>query len=164
MADVSSSGPVFVCCVGIPWAGDLDFGPRFASRAAALPWPRDVVVEAAALAAHRLLHRLQELRPRHVVVVASHPRGDPPGTVRRFSLADLPESEDADVHARLGESASGVIDVDHALVVNRYFGTLPETTTVIEVEPAELAFGDRLSPAVESRFDEVLELVRRETV
>lgn len=152
---------IYVAGVGNPWLGDLDFGPQFIRRVAGLDWPPDVAVEDAATAAHRVLHRLQELRPDRVVFVAAFPRGDPPGTIRRYAI-EGPMASDEEVHARLGEAAGGVIDFDHTLVVTRYFGALPEDTVVIEVEATDTNFGIRFSPEVEGSLDRVLEMVREE--
>lgn len=152
------SGPILVAGVGNPWAGDLDFGPQFVRRFSALEWPPEVLLEDAAVAAQLFVHRLQELAPARVVVVACFPRGDPPGTIRCYAPHGPAPADE--VQARLGESVSGVIDLDHVLVVARHYGALPERTTVIEVEPAEQDFGTAFSPAVEAQFGPVLELVR----
>lgn len=166
-ADASHAAPwlgtarVFVAGVGNPWLRDLDFGPQFVRRTADIEWPPDVVVEDAAVAAHRVLHRLQELRPERVVFVAGYPRGDPPGTVRRVSPEELMPSEDAIVE-RLGEAAGGVIDFDHTLIVARHFGALPDDTVVVEVEAIDTSFGTGFSDGVEGSFDRILEMVCEE--
>lgn len=152
---------IYVGGVGNPWLGDLDFGPQFIRRYAALEWPPGVVLADAAEAAHRVLHQLREVRPHRVVFVAAFPRGDPPGTIRRYRI-DGPPPDPDDVQARLAEAAGGVIDFEHTLVVTRYYGALPEDTVVIEVEAVDQTFGERFSPAVEACFPKVLELVRGE--
>lgn len=149
-----------VAGVGIPWAGDLDLGPRFVRRFEALEWPAPVALEDAAVAAHVFLHRLVELRPERVVLVAAHPRGGVPGTVRRYRPTE-PLPPDDEVQARLGESAAGVIDLDHTLVVARFFGALPQETTIVEVEPHDASFGTELSDAAEAAYDAVLAHVRK---
>lgn len=153
---------VFVGGVGNPWLRDLDFGPQFIRRVVGLDWPPDVIVEDAAISAHRVLHRLQELRPQRVVFVASFPRGeDPPGTIRRYRV-EGPLPDDEEMQLRIGESAGGVIDFDHTLIITRYFGVLPDDSVVIEVEAGDTAFGTGFSPEVEASIDRVLELVREE--
>ena len=155
------SGRIFVGGVGNPWLGDLDFGPRWVRRYADVGWPEHVVVADAAVAAHRVLHMLQEVSPDRVIFVAAFPRGDLPGTIRRYRPEDLRLDPD-DVQARLGEAAGGVIDLEHTLAVTRYYGALPEDTVVIEVEAVHRTFGTTVSPEVESSFELVLEMVRRE--
>ena len=87
--------------------------------------------------------------------------GGPPGTIRRYKL-DLTPPDDEEVHERLSEAATGIIDLDHTLAVARYYRQFPDDTVVIEVEPADDSFGLGFSDAVEATVDEVLELVRRE--
>lgn len=154
-------GRIFVGGVGNPWLGDLDFGPQFVRRYADAGWPEHVVVEDAAAAAHRVLHQLQDVAPDRVIFVAAFPRGDPPGTIRRYRL-DGPAPDPDEVSARLGESAGGVIDFDHTLIVARHYGALPEDTVVIEVEAVDEAFGTTFSEAVEASFEPVLAMVREE--
>ncbi len=152
---------VVVLGVGNPWSGDLDFGPQFIRRYGGLDWPPHVMLLEGALAAQRVLHLLQDLRPARLVIVAAYPRGEAAGTIRRYHVGGPPPA-DAEVHARLGESAAGVIDLDHILAVNRFYGTIGEHTTVIEVEAVDPGFGTSFSPRVEASFEEVLELVQRE--
>ncbi len=152
---------VLVAGVGNPWLRDLDFGPQFIRRVADLEWPEGTAIEDASYSAHRVLHLLQELNPQRVVFVSGFPRGDAPGTVRRY-LADGPLPDDEEVQARLGEAAGGVIDFDHTLIVTRYFKALPEDTVVIEVEAGDTSFGTGFSEEVERSMDRVIELVREE--
>jgi hydrogenase maturation protease len=150
---------VLVGGVGIPWAGDLDFGSRFVEHARTLRWPEDVEILDLALSGHRVLHLLRDLDPVAVILVAAYPRGGPPGTVRAYR-PDGPLPSEEEIQERLGESASGVIDLDHVLVVARWYGALPADALVIEVEPEMTSFADELSPVVTSRMEEVLRLVR----
>ncbi len=148
--------------IGLPWLRDLDFGTQFVRRVEDMAWPDDVVLEDLSYAAHRVLHRLEELRPAKVVLVGAFPRDvDPPGTVRRYEL-DLTPPDGAEVHERLTEAIGGVIDLDHTLAVVRYWHGFPEGTVVIEVEPADMAFGLGFSDPVEVAVGEVLDLVRYE--
>ncbi|MFN2606809.1 MAG: hydrogenase maturation protease [Acidimicrobiales bacterium] len=156
------SARVLVGGIGLPWLRDLDFGTQFVRRIEDLDWPPDVLVEDLSYAAHRVLHRLQELRPEKVVLVGAMPRDvDPPGTIRRYVLDLTPPSEE-EVNDRLGEAVGGIIDLDHTLAVVRYWKGFPEGTVVIEIEPGDRAFGLGFSAEVEARVDEVLALVRSE--
>ncbi|MFT4866153.1 MAG: hypothetical protein ACI8RE_002350, partial [Ilumatobacter sp.] len=69
---------------------------------------------------------------------------------------------DEEVHDRLAESVGGVIDLDHTLAVCRYWSALPPDTTIIEVEPADSAFGWGFSESVEAAVTVVLDRVRTE--
>lgn len=158
----TDAAPVLVGGIGLPWLRDLDFGTQFVRRVEALDWPDNVLVEDLSYAAHRVLHRLQEVAPRKVVLVGAMPRDmDPPGTVRRYVL-DLTPPSDEEVHDRLGEAVGGIIDLDHTLAVVRYWKGFPPDTVVIEVEPADRSFGLGFSDEVEAAVDQVLAMVRDE--
>ncbi len=148
--------------VGLPWLRDLDFGTQFIRRVEGEAWPGDVILDDLSYSAHRVLHRLQEVRPDRVVLVGAMPRDvDPPGTVRRYTL-DLTPPSDEEVTERLGEAVGGIIDLDHTLAVVRYWKGFPADTVVIEVEPADRAFGLGFSPEVERVVDDVAAMVREE--
>ncbi len=153
---------VLVGGLGIPWLRDLDFGTQFLRRVEHLDWPDDVVLEDLSYSAHRVLHRLQELRPHKVVLVGAMPRDvDPPGTIRRYDLDLTPPAEE-EVADRLGEAVGGIIDLDHTLAVVRYWKGFPPDTVVIEVEPGDRAFGLGFSAEVEAQVDTILAMVREE--
>jgi hydrogenase maturation protease len=159
---MTSPGCVLVGGVGLPWLRDLDFGTQWIRRVEHLSWPEGVVVEDLSYAAHRVLHRLQELEPDKVVLVGAMPRDvDPPGTVRRY-LLDLTPPPPEEVHERLTEAVGGIIDLDHTLAVVRHWKGFPEGTVVIEVEPGDRSFGLGFTDEVESCVGAVLAMVREE--
>lgn len=148
--------------IGLPWLRDLDYGTQWINRALDLDWPDGVIVEDMSYAAHRVLDRLKEIRPSKVILVGCMPRHtDPPGTIRRYNL-DLTPPSDGEVQDRLGDSATGIIDLDHTLAIARYYRQFPDETIVIEVEPEDDTFGLGFSDVVEATVDEVLRLVRQE--
>ena len=156
------TGTIFVGGVGLPWLRDLDFGTQFINRFEHEPWPDHVLLEDLSFAAHRVMHRLQEIVPTKVVLVGAMPRDiDPPGTIRRYQL-DLTPPPPEEVAERLGEAVGGIIDLDHTLAVVRHFKALPEDTVVVEVEPADRSFGLGFSDPVEQAVEEVLRIVREE--
>ncbi len=156
-------GCTLVGGIGLPWLRDLDFGTNWLARAATLSWPDDVVLEDLSYAAHRAMHRLQELQPARVVLLGCMPRGeDPAGTIRRYALAELDEPDPDEVHERLGEAVGGIVDLDHTIAVCRHWQALPHDTVVIEVEPAESEFGWGFSQPVEDAVSKVLDMVRYE--
>lgn len=169
-AQVRSGGLVGPGCtlvggIGLPWLRDLDFGTNWLARAASLPWPDGVVLEDLSYGAHRVMHRLEELRPGRVVLIGCMPRGaDPAGTVRRWSPAEAPPPDPAEVHERLAEAVGGIIDLDHTIAVCRHWEALPADTTVIEVEPAESHFGLGFSAPVTEAVDRVLDMVLDEVL
>ncbi|MDQ3145675.1 MAG: hydrogenase maturation protease [Actinomycetota bacterium] len=156
------TGSILIGGIGLPWLRDLDFGTQFINRVEHEAWPDNVRLEDLSYAAHRVLHRLQEVMPSKVVLVGAMPRDvDPPGTVRRYTL-DLRPPPPEEVHERLGEAVGGIIDLDHTLAVARHWRALPADTTVIEIEPEDRSFGLGFSDPVEQAVDEVLRLVRME--
>jgi hydrogenase maturation protease len=153
---------VLVGGIGLPWLRDLDFGTQFIRRVEHLPWPDGVVVEDLSYAAHRVLHRLQELCPDKVVLVGAMPRDvDPPGTIRRY-LLDLTPPPPDEVHERLTEAVGGIIDLDHTLAVVRHWQGFPPGTVIIEVEPGDRSFGLGFTDEVEASVESVLAMVREE--
>ena len=156
------TGPVLVGGIGLPWLRDLDFGTQFIVRFEHEHWPDGVLLEDLSYAAHRVLHRLQEIVPSKVVLVGAMPRDvDPPGTIRRYPL-DLTPPPPQEVHERLTEAVGGIIDLDHTLAVVRHWHGFPTDTTIIEVEPEDRSFGEGFSDPVEGAVGEVLRLVREE--
>lgn len=144
---------------GVPGLRDLDFGRNFVSYSEHLDWPDDVVVEEIPSSALLVLHRLQELRPAKLVIVAAASRGpDRPGSVRRYHLLDPPA---VDVHEQGADALTSEVDLDHSLALARQWGALPETV-VIEVEPAETTLGLGFSEEVGAAIDRILALVREE--
>lgn len=156
------TSPIVIAGVGNPWLGDLDFGPQFLRRYLDVDWPEGVHLVDGATAAHRFLHELQAIEPARVILVTAFPRGDDPGTVRRYKVEHTEELDPEDVAGRLGEAAGGVIDFDHTLIVARYYSALPDDTMAIEVEAVDESFGDTFSPDVEASFEPVLKMVWEE--
>lgn len=153
---------ILVGGIGLPWLRDLDFGTQWIELAGRETWPEGVLLEDLSYGAHRVMHRLQELEPTRVVIVAAMPREvDPPGTIRRYRLdPEAPPMEE--VHDRLTEAVMGIIDLDHTLAVCRHWRAFPTDTVVIEVEPADRAFGLGFSEPVEATVAPVLAMVREE--
>ncbi|MGI9576578.1 MAG: hypothetical protein ACR2OH_00065 [Microthrixaceae bacterium] len=159
----ASPGCTLIGGVGLPWLRDLDFGTNWLARAADLSWPDDVVLEDLSYSAHRVMHRLEELRPGRVILLGCMPRGsDPPGTIRRYQVSESVRPSPEEVHERLAESVGGVIDLDHTLAVCGHWGVLPPDTVIIEVEPADREFGWGFSQPVEEAVASVLTMVQEE--
>lgn len=152
---------VMVGGIGLPWRRDLDIGRLLVGEIVGEEWAQGVLVEDLSYSAHRVMHTLQIHQPDKLILVGSVSRGvDPPGTIRRYK----PQLEftDEDVVAMLGEAVGGIIDLDHMLIVNDYFGTLPEDTVVIEIETGDEAFGVGYSTEVDAAIPEVRDLIKAE--
>ncbi len=154
-------GCTLVGGIGLPWLRDLDFGTNWLARAAELTWPDNVVLEDLSYSAHRVLHRLQELEPGHVILLGCMPRYvDPAGTIRQYRLGDVAPADQEEVHERLAEAVGGIIDLDHTIAVCRHWGALTDDTVIIEVEPEDREFGWGFSGPVEEAVNDVVERVR----
>ena len=153
---------VLIGGVGVPWRRDLDLGRILVADLARGHWPEGVVVEDMSYSAHRVMHTLEALDPHKLILVGATERGREPGTVDRYRIEDLPPLDADDVVARLGESVGGVIDLEHVIVVNRWFGTFPDDTVVIEIETGDQSFGTGYSEAVHAALGRILEIVREE--
>ncbi len=147
--------------IGLPWRRDLDIGRMLIGEMELDIREGSVIVEDLSYSAHRVMHTLQEHQPDRLILVGSMHRGsDPPGTIRTYRpTADFTED---DVIAMLGEAVGGIIDLDHTLVVNQYFGALPEDTVVIEIETGDEAFGVRYSDEVEAALPAIRAAVMAE--
>jgi hydrogenase maturation protease len=147
---------------GVPGQRDLDFGRQVIRYLEPFRWPQGVIIEDLSYSAHLVLHRIQELRPRKLVVVAAVARGtDPPGTVRRPSVDRTSPSAET-VHQALAQSVGGAVDFDHTLAVLRHWGGLPPETVLVEVEPADDSFGPGFSDELGPCLDRVLAIVQDE--
>lgn len=148
--------------VGLPWRRDLDLGRLLLDELRAETLPAGVLVEDLSYSAHRVMHTLEELQPRRLILVGATSRGRAPGEVTRYRLDFDQPLDEQEVIDRLGESVGGVIDLDHVIVVNRHFGTLPRDTVVIDVEAGDQAFGTGYSDAVHAAIPLILRLIREE--
>ena len=131
-----------------------DFGP-------------DVVLEDVSYNPIALVQWLEEQsqhsRFERVILVAGVERtGRTPGTVTAYDWDGVLPSDDLIQHA-ITEAVTGIISLDNTLVIAGYFRALPAAVTIVEVEPAEHAFGFELSPPVERAVASVSTLIR-ETV
>lgn len=154
---------VLVGGIGLPWRRDLDLGRLLVEQLASADLGHGVTVEDLSYSAHRVMHTLEDLRPERLILVAATSRGREPGEIVRYPVDFSVPVDPDDVAIRLGESVGGVIDLDHILVVNRHFETLPRDTVVIEIEAGDESFGTGFSGPVEAVVPRILDLIRQET-
>ena len=110
-----------------------------------------------------LSQNLQEREPYdRVVIVGAISRGRRPGTVTAYRWdGELPDSEE--IQARVSEAVTGVISLDNHLIVCGALGGLPDDVRIIEIEPASEDWGEELTPELEQRMPEILEVVWNST-
>jgi hydrogenase maturation protease len=119
----------------------------------------DVSVEDLSYHPVGLHHNLLERQPYdRLVLVGAVRRGRAAGTIESYRWdGRLPGSEE--VQARMNEAVTGVISLENTLIVCGALGSLPDDVRLVEVEPADEAWGEGFSPELEERLDEVLEAV-----
>lgn len=104
--------------------------------------------------------RIRDARYERIIFVTAIKRGRAGGSLS-VSRPDgpLPPEE---VQARIGELAMGAIHLGHLLAMCRYYHTLPEDVTVIEVEPVWETWGEAFSPEAQGAMVEALRLIENE--
>ncbi|MBI2323214.1 MAG: hypothetical protein HYU88_14245 [Chloroflexi bacterium] len=150
-----ASKSILIAGVGYGNLRDLSLGPLLVERLRRRAWPEGVVVEDLSFGAVAALHWLQAHAPFDAAVfLAGVPRGRPPGSIHRYEWAPEPVAT-AELHARVAEGVTGVIDLEALLAVAGAFAALPRRVLVIEVEPRDREWGPALSPGVETAAAEI---------
>jgi len=107
-----------------------------------------------------IMHSLDERQPYdRMVFVAGAKRGGEPGRISRYQWQGQLPNED-EIHQRVTEAATGVIDLENLLIVATYFKKLPADVLVFEVEAADDSFGEEMTPTVERVIPELIEQLR----
>jgi len=152
---------VFVGGVAELWQGDLDLGRRAIEVLAAEDFGAGVIVEELSYGAVAVAQRLEDLRPRALVLVGAAERGRPAGTVERRVVGGraLPHAE---AQIAVGDAVTGYVSIDLVVDVASALGALPEDAVAIEVEPAATGPSEELSPEAAAGLEHALELVKAE--
>ena len=90
-----------------------------------------------------------------LIVVDAVKAGNEPGTIYRFS----PDNLDLDPTSHLSLHEIGVLD---NLKTMALLDRLPKSTVIIGIEPKTIEFGLDLSPEVEEKLPEIIDLVLKE--
>ena len=139
-----SSVSVNIVGVGNVLMGDDGVGPEAVARLAAHRLPPGVAVHDAGLAVGDVLCRLDPAEA--LVLIDAVEGGGPPGTVYRFGwdvLAPAPAEG-------TGPMSLHDLSVGPALQLEALAGRVFADVTVFGVEPAVVAWGEPLSPAVDA--------------
>lgn len=142
--------------VGYPDLADISVSWSVIAALERRPLPAGVVAEDISYNPVAVGQRLDDEPPAErfglVVVVSAVARGRVPGTVTAYRWdGGLPDH--ADVHRAVTDAVTGIIHLDNTLIVTKQFGALPARVAVLEIEPHVEAFGEPLSPVVESACD-----------
>lgn len=150
---------VLVGGVGELFQGDLDVGRRAVQRLAAEDLGADVLVEDLCYGAVAVVLRLQELRPRALVLVAAVQRGRAPGAVEVRAVAPSARSA-AELQAAVGDAATGYVTLDLLVDVATALHALPGEVVAVEVEPASTGPSEELSPLGAAALEQAVGLAR----
>lgn len=154
-------GPVLVGGVAELYQGDLDLGRRAVEALAAEELGEGVLVEELSYGAVAVAQRLEELRPRALVLVGAAARGRTPGTVERRPLGAEPLPP-AEAQLAVGDAVTGYVSIDLLARVAQALGALPPDAVAVEVEPESTGASETLTAAAEAGLARALELVRAE--
>ena len=152
---------VLVGGVGQLYQGDLDLGRRAVERLAAEPLGPGVLVEDLHYGAVAVAQRLEDVRPRALVLIGAAERGRAPGTLERRVVVRVDRSP-SELQASVGDAVTGYVTIDLVVEVAYALGALPPHTVVVEVEPVLRGPAADLSERGSELLDEVLAIVRDE--
>lgn len=148
---------VLVGGVGELFQGDLDIGRRVAERLAVERLGPGVAVEDLSYGAVAVVQRLQELRPRTLVLVGAARRGRAPGEVQVTEVAP-PALSNAQLQAAVADAVTGYVTIDLLVEVAAALGALPARVVAVELEPVLTEASEALSPAGEAALERLVAL------
>lgn len=166
----SNDAPVLVAGVGYPLLSDLSFGTVVAHRVTDWDLP-DVAV---ADLSHTPLAAYQTVSDgdfETILLVGAEKRGgelndgtpsDDPGAIHEYG-PDAVEIPGDRLTELVGQTAMGFNTLENVVIVTRAFGSFPEDTLVIAVEPEYDSWGmavEEFSDPVQAALEPVLERVR----
>ncbi len=147
--------------VGYSDLRDLSFGPRLVERLRVEAWPDDVEIQDLSYGPLAVVQWLQDEPGRfdRMVLAGAVERGRTPGALVTQAWVRRERSPD-EVQERIAEAVTGVIGLENLLVIADWFGVLPVDTSVIELEPVELEWGEELSPVGAERIEAAVSWIR----
>ena len=149
--------PLIACGLGNPLLRDEGIGIRLvrslSERAAGIPRTR-IEFRDLGTAGFALLHALADRQI--AVIIDCAFMGLEPGTMKRFRPADARSRRPPGIEA--GHQG----DVLRILTLLETLGQAPEQVILYGIEPKDIRPGTALSPELESRMDEYLEILRRD--
>lgn len=150
--------------VGYPDLSDHSLSWAVVNRLEARALPAGVVVEDVSYnpvaVAQRLDDEPDDDRYGVLVLVSAIARGRQPGTITTYRW-DRQLPSDEEIQLAVTDAVTGIIFLDHTLVVTRHLGALPDQVVVVEVEPLVEAFGAPMSAPVAEGLDTVCDLAVR---
>jgi hydrogenase maturation protease len=152
---------MLIAAVGYEHLRDLSLGPMVIAQLQKELWPPGVELEDLSYGPIGVMQTLDE-RPAYdcIIFVAGVSRARPPGRVYCYQWQRrLPDVEE--IQARVAEAVTGVISLDNLLILMTYFKKLPQNVLVIEVEAADIGWGEGFTDPVQEAIPQVVEAIRR---
>ena len=143
------------------WQGDLDLGRRAVELLGGEELGPGVLVEELSYGAVAVAQRLEELRPRALLLVGAVVRGREPGSVERRRVVAEP-LDPAAAQVAVGDAVVGYVSIDLLVDVSASLGALPADTVAVEVEPASTEASVELTQEAAAGLERALDLVRAE--
>ncbi len=158
-APIETAGRTLIAGVGHRFWGDRSAGPLWVDRMTELDWPAHVVLDDLSFGALAMTQQLQAEPFDRIALVTAEERGRPPASLH-WHRHDAPPASPEHVQACVGEAGGGVVAIDLLLVIAGYYQALPTEAWILEVEPADGSWGDRLSPSVDGLYPFALEMLQ----
>lgn len=145
--------PILILGIGNLILKDEGFGVHVVRKMADMPLPEDVELMDGGTMGIDLLYYIEGRKK--VIAIDVVDAGSPPGTLYRFTDKDI------EYHKEMLRSAHE-IDFTYILKTAERLGTLPDEVVFIGITPQEIEVGVGLSPVLEEKIPQVIELVMKE--
>ncbi len=149
--------------IGYYCLSDYGIGPLMVDVfSAILKEEESVLVEDLSYSAVAAFHRIREVDARRYILVGAVKRGWEPGSLRIYQINEILMPGEDEVQRFIGESVSGAIDLRSLVyLIKLYGGDLGRRFTVVEVEPQDVMYGNRLSKRVYEALPNVVKAILR---
>jgi hydrogenase maturation protease len=150
---MTDNKPILILGIGNILLKDEGIGVHVINRLKDMPLPADVEVMDGGTMGIDLLFYIEGRKK--VIVVDTVKAGEPPGTMYRFTDKDL------SMRKQFLRTAHG-IDFADVVRTAQQLGTQPHEIIFIGIEPEDMGEGLELSPFIQNRIPNLIELVMRE--
>jgi len=154
---------ILIAGVGYPYLRDMSLGCVVAAHMQEERWPSDVLVDDYSFGPIAVVHRWQAMDEPFdkVVFFGAVQRDKTPGEITRYRW-EQPVLTNVEVQDRVAEAVTGVISLDNLLIITGAFNVLPRNTIVMEIEPADMGWGEGFSDPVERSVPKLRALLQTE--
>lgn len=150
---MTTKKPILILGIGNLILKDEGFGVHVVRRMADMPLPPDVEVMDGGTMGLDLLYHIEGRKK--VIAIDVVKADSPPGTLYRFTDSDIEN------HKGMLRSAHE-IDFSYVLKTAEHLGNKPDEVVFIGVTPQDIDVAIGLSPVLEEKISQVIELVMKE--